>query len=69
MIVNHITIELLTAGDITHVTVLCPYTSIFKKCKLISFVKIKNDYILKLKVGKDWLSGHKYIFRSFEEVV
>lgn len=72
MIKNHITRRLLDEGKINSVgliilTVNHEYATF--KCKLSKVIKNGDDIILKLKTGKDYPLGHKYIFRSLEEVI
>jgi hypothetical protein len=72
MINNPITQSLLAKGEIISVNIfVATGTHHFGtvKCKISKIIHKDGDTILKLKVGKGYPFGHKYIFRSLEEVI
>jgi len=38
-------------------------------CRVSNVIKYQGDIIIKLKTGKDYPLGHKYVFRSIEELI
>lgn len=72
MIDSPITRDLLEKGEIKNVGVIIPNsdgTFTPYKCRLSSWFKKGDDIIVKLKTSKDWPFGHKYIYRSLEEII
>jgi len=72
MINNHITQSLLAKGEIVSVNIfVATGTHHFGtiKCRISKIIRKDGDTILKLKVGKEYPLGHKFIFRSLEEVL
>lgn len=51
-----------------HAFIIDLYTSIPFKVKIVDVIYNKSDVILKLKTYKDYPLGHKYIFRSIDEI-
>jgi hypothetical protein len=69
---NPITRKLLFDGEIKKGGVFVIYkdgTMMAFKVKITKIIKSGDDVILKLKTGKDYPLGHKYIFRSLDELV
>lgn len=72
MINNHITKELIENGTIKrgHVVVLYKDTTFMTfTCKIQKVIKEGDTFIIKLRTGKDYPLGHKYIYRSIEELL
>lgn len=72
MVNNHITKELIESGSIKrgHAIVLYKNMDIHSfSCKIQKIIKEGDTYILKLRTGKDYPLGHKYIYRSIEEII
>lgn len=71
MINNQITRQGIEAGVIKDVLVMMLNSDEGQcfKCRVSKIIKSGDDLILKLKTGKDYPLGHKYIFRSIEEVI
>jgi len=68
MVINHITIELLTTGQIKKVGVLDYQSRQYIVCKVIKYFKNGNDYVLQLKTPNAWTYGKMNIYRSLAEV-
>lgn len=68
MIDNSITRDVLQSGAKKTVGVLCPHKQVILKCRISKIVNEGKDMILKLKTPKGWPFGHKYIYRSIQEV-
>lgn len=72
MILSKGTIELFETGKIKRAAIVyinenneyCTFT-----CKVSKVIKYQGDIIIKLKTGKDYPLGHKYVFRSIEELI
>jgi hypothetical protein len=72
MINNYITRELLLNGSLKRGSVVVLYKDMSFmtfSCKIQKIIKEGNTFILKLRTGKDYPLGHKYIYRSLEEIV
>lgn len=72
MVDNYITRELIESGSIKrgHVIVLYKGLEIHTfECKIQKIIKDGDMIVLKLKTGKDYPLGHKYIYRSIEEII
>lgn len=72
MIDNHITRGLLESGQMKNVAIFIRNsdgTFTPHKLKISSWFKKGQDIIIKLKTGKDYPFGHRYIFRSLEELI
>lgn len=68
MIINKITIDLLTSGQIKKVGVLDYQSRQFVDCKVLNYLKIGNDWILQLRTPNKWTYGAMNIYRSLNEV-
>lgn len=68
MLINKITIDLLTSGQIKKVGVLDYQSRYYVDCKVLNFLKIGNDYILQLRTTKHWTYGIMNIYRALHEV-
>ena len=69
---NPIVRKLLYDGEIRKGSVIVIYANtdfMAFRCKISKIIKSGNDVILKLKTGKDYPLGHKYIFRSLDELI
>lgn len=72
MVNNHITKELFENGSIKrgHVVVLYKDSTFMTfTCKIQKVIKEGDTLIIKLRTGKDYPLGHKYIYRSIEELL
>jgi hypothetical protein len=72
MVNNYITRELIESGTIKrgHVLVLYKGLEIHSfACKIQKIIKDGDTIIMKLRTGKDYPLGHKYIYRSIEEII
>jgi hypothetical protein len=72
MINNYITRELLENGSLKRGSVIVLYKDMSFmtfSCKIQKIIKEGDTYILKLRTGKDYPLGHKYIYRSIEEII
>jgi hypothetical protein len=68
MLMNKITIDLLTSGQIKTVGVLDYQSRCYVDCKVLNYLKIGNDWVLQLRTPKKWAYGEMNIYRSLQEV-
>jgi len=40
-----------------------------RQCKIVKVIEIGNEVIIKMKPWKGYPLGHKYLYRSFDEVI
>jgi hypothetical protein len=72
MVNNYITRELLLNGSLKRGSVVVLYKDMSFmtfRCKIQKIIKEGDTFILKLRTGKDYPLGHKFIYRSLEEII
>lgn len=72
MVKNYITKDMLKKGELTkgHIVVLYNDGTLQAfEGKITKIIRSGEDIILKMRTGKGYPLGHKFVFRSLEEII